>query len=130
MFPHETMQTNSMDKTTLLTCIYDVQMYCFAVVVSAICYVLLRLKSLQIEGYPRPFSIGTGFYTLDQDSRSHISSKLLFRYVHTHTCLPCGRLPCLFYSYSGYGKGPLFCHGILTQGHEIPRCCWLYTVPQ
>ena len=43
MFPHETMQTNSMDKTTILTCIYDVQMYCIAVVVSAIGYDLLTL---------------------------------------------------------------------------------------
>ena len=130
----------------LLTCIYDVQMYCVAVVVSAICYALLRLNSLHIKGYPHPFSIGTGFSTLDQDSRSYTIKVSI--YICTHTCphahththththtliytsLPCGRLPCLFYTYSGYGEGPLSCRGILMQDHEIPQWCWLYIVPQ
>ena len=56
---------------TFLTYIYNVQMSYTAVVVSAICSVLLELKTLQIEGYPCPFSKGRELSTLEQDSESH-----------------------------------------------------------
>ena len=38
-----------------------------AVVVSAICSVLLELMTMQIEGYPHPVSVSREFSTLEQD---------------------------------------------------------------
>ena len=104
-----------MDKVwLLLTYIYDVQMSYTAVVASTICSVLLDLKTLQIEGYPHPFSKGRELSTLDQDSESHT--------IKVSIILACDKSPYLFCMYSDYmyDGGPLSCHDIWEKGHGIP----------